>query len=185
MVFSGEVTVPYGTAATDAAAYGQIPAVVAGQYLCAPHQYAPATRTTFASTFSTFTAVASGTASTNAFTAPATGSVVVGASFNAEVSASGSVVSFALAATGTTTPLFGPVISPAISGASIPEHFQVQWYVTGLTAGSAYTFDLLQAVAAANTVTTVASGTASTTLTGEPVLMTRGGVPVTGGGDAS
>jgi hypothetical protein len=146
--------------------------VVPGQYLCAPHAYAPGSKVSFTSTVPTFAAVASGTACTNTFTASSTGNVVVVASFNAQISASGGVAVFNLAALGTTTPTFGNTVAPSISGSGTGEHFMMQWYVMGLTSGSAYTFDLLQAVASGDTITVNANGTASTSSIGEPILLT-------------
>ena len=152
--------------------------LVSGSYLCPPTQYAPSTQVTFASTFATFTAVSSANVNTGSFTASPSGSAVVITSFVAEAQPAANVVGFGLCAHGTNTPMIGNsvITKLAVTGQSQP--VTCQFLVGGLTAGSAYTFDLMQAVAAGGTVTTLAFANTSTAptlgalTTGAPVVMT-------------
>lgn len=148
--------------------------VVSGQYLCAPAVYAPATAATLTVTGTAYAAFGSGTATTNTFTAPPSGTAVVTVSFVAEVNASGNAMAFALASHGTTGPILGnDVIFTDISGTAATNYrpYTIPFVVGSLTAGSAYTLDLLGAVTNGGTVTINAAGVTGTA----PTLTTHAG----------
>lgn len=134
---------------------------VSGQYLTAPSSYAPGTQTLLTSTAQTFAAVSSANVNTGSFTAPASGSVVVEASFIAQSSSSSDAIAFGLCAHGTTTPMvaFAAEWKPATT---TPGPAAVKFYVTGLTPGTAYNFDLMFCVQSGGTVTVFAFGQTST-----------------------
>jgi len=148
--------------------------VVSGQYLCTPTQYAPASQTVFSTTSATLSAVSSSNVNTGSFTAPASGSVVVTATLLASVSAIVNF-SFALAAHGTVTPVVGNVITTAFANTNARGPLDLLFLVTGLTPGTSYNFDLLFAMAGADTLSIYALGSTSTVPTGTvgaPVIMT-------------
>ena len=152
--------------------------LVSGAYLCPPTQYAPSTQVTFASTAATFSPVSSANVNTGSFPAPPSGSVVIFSTFVAEASPVADVVGFGLCAHGTTTPMVGNSVITKLAVTGQAQPVATQFLVGGLTAGSAYTFDLMQAVASGGTVTTVAYANTSTAPTlgaltiGAPVVMT-------------
>jgi hypothetical protein len=152
---------------------------ISGQYLCAPHSYAPGTQTQLTVSSTTLAAWSSGNACTNSFTAPASGSVLVTASFLLQPSASAASVMLALAATGTVTPAIGNTVTTQLpSSATLNGFTMAQFLVTGLTAGNSYQFDLLGAATSGDSATIYAFGQTSTTLgsKGAPVVMTVQGV---------
>lgn len=111
-------------------------------------------------------------ASTGAFTAPASGNVIVTASFTANVGAS-VAFSVGLAAHGTVTPMVCNSFTYADATASETRLYTAVFYVTGLTGSN--NFDLLSSVAGANTLTIRALGSTSTTPTGTvggPITLT-------------
>ena len=111
--------------------------------------------------------------STGSFTAPPSGSVVVTASFAAKISGTANM-SFGLVAHNTLTPMVCDNVSFTDSAAATARAYQVPFVVGSLTAGSAYTFDLMFATSA-NTLSVVAYGAASTAPTGTlggPVTLT-------------
>jgi hypothetical protein len=118
------------------------------------------------------------TISTGNFTAGTSGSVVVEASFVAQTSAGGNKVAFGLAATGTLTPMVAPVWTFIMANTTNLIQMRPRFYVTGLTAGSAYSFDLLACSASGTTLTVFAYGGTATTLGngGAPVLLTVQGI---------
>lgn len=150
--------------------------VVSGQYLCAPNAYAPGSPTNVSVSTTTLAAFSSGTICTNSFTAPASGSVVVGLSCVMAEATAGNNISIALAAKGTVTPVVGNVITFKQSGSATQQPESFLFYVTGLAAGTGYQFDLLGACAAGtSSATIVALGSTSTTPTGSagaPAVMT-------------
>lgn len=162
-----------GTGSASAApAWSTVP----GQFLCAPNFYKPSSLASPAVTSATFAAFSTGVICTNSFIAPASGEVVVTASFVADDSASGDEFSFGLAATGTVTPLIGQVIS--FNGGlstSVGGWCSLEFVVAGLTPGNTYQLDLLGgSTSGTGTITILAFGTTSTTVSstrGAPVVM--------------
>lgn len=145
---------------------------ISGQYLCTPTSYAPSSLATLSTTSATLSAVSSANVNTGSFAAPASGSVVVTASFYMRTTA---VVGcgFALAAHGTVSPVIGNVVQ---LDPGSQYYFQtVAFLVTGLTPGTSYNFDLLYGVQSSATLSILAQGQNSTTLAGgegDPVTMT-------------
>ena len=150
--------------------------VVSGQYLCAPKIYAPTAATAVNVTTSTYSAFSSGTICTNAFTAPASGSVVVTASFAANQATAGATMTFALAQTGGTTPIYGMAATYRDTAGGINRPYTLEFVPTGLTAGSGYQFDLLGATSSAGTALTIevlgVTAPPSGGTYGAPVIMT-------------
>jgi hypothetical protein len=147
-----------GTAAQDAAAFGQTPAggaVVSGQFLATPVAYAPGSQTSLAVTSTTMAAVSSANVNTGSFTAPASGSVIVTVSCVVVNSASAQAA-FGLCAHGTTTPMVcnNIMFNPTTTQGQRTLVFSV----TGLTSGSSYNFDLMASTASGDTVTITAFG---------------------------
>jgi len=143
-----------------------------GTFLCPPAVVSPTAQTTYAVTSSTFAAWSSGTICTNSFTAPPSGNVMVQASF--QVLGTGIAnAGFALASTGTVTPIAGAVATTQIQVASVLQTTDIRFYLSGLTAGTAYQYDMLGAVAS-GTATIYAFGATATTLgsKGAPVVVT-------------
>jgi len=151
--------------------------LTSGAFLCAPKVYAPASQTTFATTSETFAAVDSGVICTNSFTAPISGTVIVTAYLMAQVSVTGAEVVFCLCATGTTTPVVGTIQQFKIAGVADPAPLALEFYVSGLTAGTAYQLDLVYGVTTSDTLTVYANGLTTTSPTygsannGAPVIM--------------
>jgi hypothetical protein len=174
-----------GTAATqnstafDAAGAA---AAVPGQFLCAPNVYAPASQQVFTTTTQTFAAVDTGVVCTNPFTAPGSGTVIVGAYLVADVATAGSFAVFCLCAKGTVTPVAGTIQQIQIAGVTDPAPVPLKFYVSGLTPGTSYQFDLIFATATGQTLKVIANGLSTTTPTfgplnnGAPVIMTVTGV---------
>jgi hypothetical protein len=116
----------------------------------------------------------SAAAYTNAFTAPASGNVLVTA-YGTYSGAANDNVSFALAARGTVTPVVGYVITGEANAASIIVPPAFPFLVTGLTPGQSYQFDLLFAIAGGGTLSFKSIGQTTTTPTatfGSPIVMT-------------
>lgn len=144
-----------------------------GSFACPPSSYAPAGQTQLTINTTTMAAFSSGNACTGAFTAPASGSVLITLTCVMQTSAAGAIVGLALAAVGTVTPLFGPVAAAqGLTTTAIT--VTAQFPVTGLTPGQSYQFDLLGAVTTADTAVIFALGGAGTALgaKGAPVIMT-------------
>lgn len=147
--------------------FPQVPAlgsIISGQLLCPPSQYAPATSVTLSTTSATLAAVSSANVNTGSFTAPQSGSVIVQTSLVAN-STSADVVSFALAPHGSVTPA-GDVLTFNSSSITNELPTLLEFFVTGLTPGAVYNFDLLFAIAAAGTLAVHCLGQNSTTPTG-------------------
>ncbi len=110
---------------------------------------------------------------TGQFFAPASGNVLVTVDAML-VPAANVLMSLALAAHGTVTPVLGSAATFELSSAADLLPVPVQFVVTGLTAGTAYTLDLLSATAS-STGSIAAFSTTSTTptgTTGSPLIMT-------------
>lgn len=155
------------------------PIITSGEYLCAPSVYAPSGQTIKGITSTTMAAMFSASINTGNFIAPPSGNVVIEASFMA-ASASGTFAAFGLAAHGTVTPIIGNEnVFEFFTSDVIP--LTLRFYVSGLTPGNTYNFDLLGAT---NTgaLNIYANNQASTTPTlsglgvGAPVVMTVQGV---------
>lgn len=158
-----------------AIAPGDLPAA-SGLLLRAPVVYAPATAASFSTTASDLVAVSSANINTGAFTAPASGSVIVTANVDATASAASTVYMFGLCAHGTTSPVVGNTITLTNAVGSHYSYQDLVFVVTGLTPGSSYNYDLMFASSAlfGGTVYVVAAGnTVTTTLTPEagPAVM--------------
>jgi hypothetical protein len=142
-----------------------------GQYLCPPTEYAPGSRQEPTTSSATMSAVSSANVNTGTFTAPASGNVLVTASFAADIGASSDLASFSLGTHGSVTPVCDDVTfgMPAYGTLYTP-----QFLVTGLTPGSTYNLDLLFSSPAGVALTLFVLGTESTTpsLAGAPVTMT-------------
>jgi len=167
---------PFATGTTEASAWDVLAAadlpVVSGQFICAPHVYAPITPASPGVTSTTLAAFDTTNITTNTFVAPASGKVLVTASF---LSAPPSTqnYSYALAAHNTVSPVVGNVITMEVSSLNVQLDAPLEFVVTGLTPGNTYQFDLLGAVAA-GTLTIKAAGVTSTSptgATGAPVVM--------------
>lgn len=115
---------------------------------------------------------------TGNFTAPASGNVLVTANLVIDTSASADGVGFALAAHGSVTPVIGNVISFKTPVTTQPFPYQLQFYVTGLTSGTTYNFDLLNCIGSAGTLNIFANTQTGTTPNvgntgvGSPIIMT-------------
>lgn len=147
--------------------------IVRGQLLLTPSQYAPSTQATPAVTSTTYAALDTTNINTGSFTAPASGAVLVTASFVAGQSGTGSVLGFALVDHGAATVRGKPVQPQSGGTANQPVSLTVQFLVTGLTAGNTYNFDLA-AAAPSGTITILAFGNTSSTAgatRGAPVIM--------------
>jgi hypothetical protein len=145
-----------------------------GQYLCAPSQYAPGTITTLSTTSATLSAVSSANVNTGAFTAPASGNVLVTA-YGIYTGSSADNVSFALSAHGTVTPVVGTVITGSANSSANSIPCAIPFLIAGLTPGTSYSLDLLFAISAAGTLAFKVIGQSSTTPTGTlgaPLVMT-------------
>lgn len=154
----------------DIAAAGTVPP---GLFVCAPLVYAPGSPTSLTVNSTTLAAWSTGVACTNVFTAPGSGKVVVEATFAAELASGGQKIVYALAATGTVTPVLGNVITAILSSSSTLYAQAIRFYVTGLTAAVSYQFDLLGA-ASSGAATIIAAGSTSTTAgsAGVPLIVT-------------
>jgi hypothetical protein len=150
---------------------------VSGQFLCTPSSYAPGSQTSLTATTTTMAAFSSANVNTGSFTAPPSGSVIVEASFVAEMSAAAKFA-IGLAAHGTVTPLVANEVGLAESSVTIARPYVVKFLVTGLTPGTSYNFDLVGCAASSDTLTILAFGQTSTSpglsaaTTGAPVIMT-------------
>lgn len=137
-------------------------------------QYAPAALTGKSVSTTTLSAFDSATLTTGTFTVPPSGVIMVTVSALVTTPTANNVYSFAVAAHGTVSPVLGNVISAEMSSGNNKLPHVLEFYITGLTAGTALALDLLGAIAA-NTLTIEAIGTQSTTPTanaGAPVTFT-------------
>jgi hypothetical protein len=189
---SQTVTVPASGVATAALHYDAWFYITAadtgpGEYLCTPTQYAPGTQTTLTCNTTGFTAFSSANVNTGNFTAPASGSVLVTASFMWQISSSSQSAEIGLCAHGTTTPMMANIIEFKASGANIPVPGTAQFLVTGLTPGSTYNFDLMGCATSTFSVSIIAFGQTSTSPTqgnsgvGGPVVMSVQSIGTSGG----
>jgi hypothetical protein len=144
-----------------------------GGYLCTPTVYSATN--TFTTTSTTYAALSSTLVNTGAFTAPPSGSVLVQATFVVTEATAATVIGFALAAHGTVTPLVADAWQRTPANQSVNDVQVVPFVVTGLTAGTSYTFDLLFA-STTQTLTIKSQAFTGTTLTatteGGPIIMT-------------
>ena len=147
-------------------------------FLRSPTIYAPGARTSLAITSTTMAAFAPGTVCTGSFIAPPSGSVLVHASFVAEVGTAASMA-FGLAASGGVSPIVGNIWQFRDSAATAQARaYAIDFLVTGLTPGNAFNYDLHGAAASGVTVTILAESQTSTTpglasgTDGGPVTMT-------------
>lgn len=164
-------TAPAGSGGSDkATTVANLP--VSGRFLCSPTRYAPGVRASPATTSATMSAVDSTNINTGSFTAPASGNVLVTASFGASVGTGGDHLAFAVAAHGTVTPLLSN--AAVFLGDGNVQPVTARFLVTGLTPGSSYSLDLMYSSPDTDTVTVFALGTTSTTpaaSSGMPVIM--------------
>lgn len=150
-------------------------AVVPGQVL-AVSQYAPASLATLSVASTTFAAFSSANVNTGSFVAPASGNVLVTASFIGNIQTATTGQAVALAAHGTVTPIVGNEVQWAESSINVSRPYYVEFYVTGLTPGTSYNFDLLGGSGSASDAFQIlALQLTSTTVTaanrGGPVVM--------------
>lgn len=148
---------------------------IGSSYLCAPNQYAPGSQTSLTVTGTSLAAFSSGLASTNSFSAPASGNVLVEASFVVQTTVgTGAATVFGIAAHGTTTPACDLIIVND-NTTGIPRPLSLRFYVTGLTPGASMQYDLIgcNASGSSDTVQILAFGTTTSgTTRGGPVIMT-------------
>ena len=150
--------------------------VVPGQFLTVPAVYTPSSQVSMAVTGTVMTAFSSANINTGSFTPGPSGSVIVTVSFVGQANTSGIWTAFGLAAHGGVSPIVGPeVIEEQNTGDAVP--FNLRFNVASLTAGSAYTFDLLGATSGTS-FTIIANSVTSTVPTlgsggqGSPVITT-------------
>ena len=145
---------------------------VSGQYVCPPTMYAPGTLVTLSTSSASMTAVSSANVNTGSFTASG-GTVVVTASLVTTHGSSGDFLTFGLANHGGTVPVCNNNITQCISALK-PLPYVLQFMVTSLTAGSAYTFDLMFCTEAGTLNVYAVGNSAGTALSagGGPVIMT-------------
>jgi len=150
-----------------------------GEFLRTPSQYAPGTQTAATVSTTTMAAFDSTNINTGSFTVPASGSVLVSASFVLDFSLSSKVVAVGLAEHGGVTPIIGNLVLFMDNGANIARPVLAQFLITGLVAASTHNLDLLGAATSGATASILAFGQSTTTPTltgvanaGAPVLMT-------------
>ena len=164
----------YDASISTWACNGFVPATgsstVSGQFLCTPTVYAPGTQTALAASTTTMAAFSSANLNTGAFTAPASGSVVVSANFAGQFSAAAGAA-IGLAAHGTVTPIVGNEFAINDSAANITRTYQAAFLVTGLTAGTSYNLDLVGCATSGQSFSILAQAVTSTT----PTVATHGG----------
>jgi hypothetical protein len=116
----------------------------------------------------------SGVICTNEFIAPASGNVLVTLDALMQQSLGGDEVMLALAATGTLTPVIGSSKTFQLASTTTLDPVMARFYVSGLTFGTSYQFDLMGVSMAGQTVTIYAQGLTAVTLgnRGGPVTMT-------------
>jgi hypothetical protein len=160
------------TAYTDSAVAAW---VVSGQYLCTPTSYGPGTQTLLTATTTTMAAFSSANVNTGSFVAPASGSVVVTATFSPGMSVAANQCAVGLADHGTTN-MRGNISAMEISSVSSITPVSIEFLVTGLTSGTSYNFDLMGCCTSTDTLTIYAIGVSTST----PALNAGGrGGPVT------
>ena len=148
---------------------------VGGPFLCAPSVYAPVSQTAKSASTTTMAAFFSTSINTGSFVAPASGNVIVRAAFMGG-SAVGTFVAVGLAAHGTVTPIVANEnVFQCWTSDTVAWNFA--FYVTGLTPGTSYNFDLLGAASTGSFQITAFAVTSTTpTLSGAgvggPVIMT-------------
>jgi hypothetical protein len=146
-----------------------------GSAFLAVSQYAPASRTTLTANTTSLAAFSSASVNTGSFTAPASGSVVVTASFVAQTGTGSTQLAVALAGHGTTT-VAGYAYEFESSSTANLLPLSIPFLVTGLTPGNTYNFDLMGSAQSGDAWSIFATGTQSPPVTsgntGGPVLMT-------------
>lgn len=170
---TAKIGAPSGIASLDSS--GRVPASQASPAFLAANQYAPATQALVTATSSTLTALSGASITTGAFTAPASGTVVVTASFVGQYSTTSNGVVFGLLGHGTST-LYGTLFAYSVYATGIRYPASFSFLVTGLSGGTAYALDLAAAVNSGTTYTIYAIGSTTPGFTGAsagaPVLMT-------------
>jgi len=168
------------TAGTDIPIYSQTAAggtIVSGQYLCTPASYGPGSQTLLTATTTTMAAFSSANVNTGSFVAPASGSVVVTATFSPGMSVAANQCAVGLADHGTTN-MRGNISAMEINSVSSITPVSIEFLVTGLTSGTSYNFDLMGCCVSTDTLTIYAIGVSTSTPAlnlsgrGAPVLMT-------------
>jgi hypothetical protein len=172
---AGAVMVIELTSLDGATWYGSQPgAAVSGQYLCPPTSYAPAAVDPLPVPSTSYMAVSSANINTGNFFAPPSGSVVVTASFAAQLSAAANMMGFTLVTHGKSTVVCDAIQVDA-QVANSQAIYTLEFIVTSLTPGAQYNFDLAAAASLNETVTIHAYGNPTTTATssrGAPATMT-------------
>ena len=137
----------------------------------ASNSYAPTVRATPATSSATLAAVDSDNANTGPFLVPSSGSVIVTATFLAQVATSGDRMAFSLGLHGSVAGIVNP-ITFANNNTILAQ--VVRWKVTGLTAGTTQTIDLLFSSLDAVSVTLYILGEVTNTpdTLGGPLVMT-------------
>jgi hypothetical protein len=107
-------------------------AYISGQYLCTPTAYAPGTETTETVTGTSLAAFSSSNINTGAFTAPASGSVIVTANFTFSLGTASTTAVFGLATHGSTTPVAN-LINFTDNVQTVGRQISCVWLVTNLS----------------------------------------------------
>lgn len=149
-----------------------------GQFLSTYH-YAPTTQTGFGISSTTPAAFGSGTIATQVFTAPPSGSVLITMSFVLVTSASGVYVAMYLSPAGSTTTISSDVFQYQSPSAGFAPQQAFPFYLSGLTSGTSYNYDLVGSVTSGQSGTIVAYTQTSypptlgtTAVRGGPVIVT-------------
>jgi hypothetical protein len=155
-----------------------IPSQSAGRYLAPVSIYAPPTQQVLTVTTASMAAFNSGVVCTGNFTAPASGKVKVTASFVVAELTAGVVAAIGLCLTGQTSTLYGNSVNIEVNSITAIGVQTPEFYVSNLTPGNVYNFDLMGCAALVTGVSILAIGQTSVTpnLTatgrGGPVIMT-------------
>lgn len=168
---AGQVLTATGATAAD----WQTISAGSAEYL-AIHQYAPAVLAQPVANTASMAAFDSANITTGNFTAPASGAVIV--KVHAVLSLNTGNTAFGLAAHGTITPMISNLII-LDSPTSVPFQYAcLTFYISGLTPGDTYAYDLLGASSVAPTVSAtldvqgITATTPSFAADGGPVLIT-------------
>jgi hypothetical protein len=140
--------------------------------------YAPGTVTTCVVNTTTLAAFSSGNICTGQFIAPASGKVIIEASFGMTLSTGGNKVAYGLAAVGSVSPVVTSVQTYQMPSGGSLNAVVLRFLVTGLTTGTTYNFDLLGCTTAAGTATITAFSSTALGLGsgGAPVIFSTASV---------
>lgn len=127
----------------------------AGRILSFYH-LAPTTQTGFGINSTTPAAFGSGTIATQSFTAPPSGNVLATFTFSLVTSSSGVYVLMYLSPAGSTTTISSDIFQYESPSAGFAPVQAFPFYLTGLTSGNSYNFDLVGAVTSAQSGTIIA-----------------------------